>query len=312
MNIKIITLLSVAGILAYGCGGKGSASSSEKQEPTTPVTVTTPEIESMQDEITLNATSVYILKTDITASINGYIIKSGIQLGDKVRKGEVLIQLQTKEARSLGNEVNKLDPSFHFTGTNNIICPTNGYVVMSNHQLGDYVQEGDILATISANKSFGFVLNLPYELNGILNDNKEISITLPDGKKLTGVLDKVMPELDSVSQTQRVFFKIKQPENLPENLVAKAVLVKSKIERAITLPKQAILSDENQSAFWVMKLINNTTAVRVNIKKGIEKDNRVQITEPLFTEKDRIISTGNYGLADTAKVSIQKTNTQVQ
>nr|WP_320038662.1 HlyD family efflux transporter periplasmic adaptor subunit [uncultured Bacteroides sp.] len=312
MNIKIITLISVAGILAYSCGGKGTASSSESQEPTTPVTVTTPEIETMQDEITLNATSVYILKTDITASINGYIIKSGIQLGDKVTKGKVLIQLQTKEARSLGNEMNKLDPSFHFTGTNNIICPTNGYVIMSNHQLGDYVQEGDVLATISANNSFGFVLNLPYELNGILNDNKEISIILPDGKKLTGVLDKVMPELDSLSQTQRVFFKIKQPENLPENLVAQAVLVKSKIERAVTLPKQAILSDENQSVFWVMKMINSNTAIRVDIKKGIEKNDRVQIIKPLFTERDRIITTGNYGLADTAKVSVQKTNIQVQ
>ena len=313
MKIKIITLLSLAGTLVYGCGAKDPASSSEEtQKPTTPVTVSSPEITSMQDEITLNATSVYILKTDIKTNINGYIVKSGIQLGDKVSKGEVLFRLQTKEAKSLGNEVNKLDPSFHFTGLNNIVCPTSGYVVMSNHQKGDYVQEGEILATISDRNSFGFVLSLPYELNGVLNNNKEICITLPDGKKVTAVVNKIMPELDSASQTQRVFLKIKQPVNLPENLVAKAVLVKSKIAKAITLPKQAILSDENQSSFWVMKLINNTTAVRVNIKKGIEKGNRVQITEPLFTERDRIITTGNYGLADTAKVSVQIKNTQVR
>ncbi|BEG99455.1 efflux RND transporter periplasmic adaptor subunit [Bacteroides sedimenti] len=312
MNIKIIALLSLAGILIYSCGAKESASSSENQEPTTPVTVTTPEIASMQDEITLNATSVYILKTDITSTINGYIVESDIQLGDKVNKGEVLFRLQTKEAKSLGNEVNKLDPSFHFTGINNIVCPTRGYVIMSNHQQGDYVQEGQVLATISDEKSFGFVLNLPYELNGILGDNKEINICLSDGKKLTGIVNKIMPELDSVSQTQRVFLKIKQHVNLPENLVAKAILVKSRMNKAIILPKQAILSDEDQSTFWVMKLINDSTAIKVNIKKGIERDNRVQITEPLFTEKDRIIITGNYGLADTAKVAVQKTNIQLQ
>jgi len=59
-------------------------------------------------------------------------------------------------------------------------------------------------------------------------------------------------------------------------------------------------------------MINSNTAIRVDIKKGIEKNDRVQIIKPLFTERDRIITTGNYGLADTAKVSVQKANTQVQ
>jgi len=312
MKIKLIVLSAVAGLLTYGCGDKNVATSSENQVPTTPVTITTPEITSMKDEITLNATSVYLLKTDIKATINGYIFKASIQLGDKVRRGLLLFRLQTKEARSLGNTVNKLDPDFHFTGLNNIVCQTSGYVVMPNHQKGDYVQEGETLATISDQNSFGFVLNLPYELNGILNNNKEIRISLPDGKEMTGSVSKILPELDSVSQTQRVFIKIKQAVNLPENLVAKAILIKNKIEKAITLPKQAILSDDNQATFWIMKMINNTTAVRVNIKKGIENADRIQIIKPLFTEKDRIIITGNYGLADTAKVSVQKTNTQAR
>ena len=86
-------------------------------------------------------------------------------------------------------------------------------------------------------------------------------------------------------------------------------MIKNKVLKAVTVPKQAILSDENQATFWVMKMINNTTAVRVNIKKGIEKGDRVQIIEPQLTESDRILLTGNYGLADTAKVSIQKAST---
>jgi len=307
MKMKIIVLSSIVLLLTYSCGKKNSATSSETDDkkPTTPVTVTTPEITSMKDEITLNATSVYLLKTNVKATINGYIVKSGIQVGDKVNKGEILFRIQTKEAKSIGNEVNKLDPSFHFTGLNNIICPANGYVVMSNHQKGDYVQEGEVLATISNRNSFGFVLNLPYELNSVLKNNREIDINLPDGKKLVGVVSKIMPEVDSVSQTQRIFIKIKQAANLPENLVAKAVLIRNKIAGAVTLPKQAILSDDNQSTFWIMKMINKGIAVRVNVKKGLESGDRVQIIEPSFTERDRILVTGNYGLADTAKVSVQ-------
>jgi hypothetical protein len=56
--------------------------------------------------------------------------------------------------------------------------------------------------------------------------------------------------------------------------------------------------------FWVMKLINDSTAVKVPIKQATEADSVVEITSPLFTPTDRIIKTGNYGLPDTAYVKI--------
>ena len=53
-----------------------------------------------------------------------------------------------------------------------------------------------------------------------------------------------------------------------------------------------------------MKLINPTTAVKTAITKGIEAGGRVEILTPKFSENDKIVVTGNYGLADTAKVKI--------
>ena len=55
-----------------------------------------------------------------------------------------------------------------------------------------------------------------------------------------------------------------------------------------------------------MKLINDSTAIKVSVKKGIETTDKVEITEPAFSSTDRIIFIGNYGLADTAKIAIQK------
>jgi len=193
MKIELISALTMISLLASGCRDKEAKTSSEEKVPTTPVTVTTPETTSMEDEIALNVTSTYLLKTDVKAALNGYIYKTNIQFGDKVRKGEILFRLQTKEAKSLGNTITKLDPDFHFTGLNQIVCPTSGYVVMYNHQKGDYVQEGETLATISDRNSFGFILNLPYELNGILSKNKEIKISLPDGKEVIGSVGKILP-----------------------------------------------------------------------------------------------------------------------
>jgi hypothetical protein len=73
---------------------------------------------------------------------------------------------------------------------------------------------------------------------------------------------------------------------------------------AISLPKQSVLSDETQTNFWVMKVIDSATAVKVPVTKGIEIDNKVEILSPVFSPTDKILFTGNYGLNDTARIKI--------
>jgi hypothetical protein len=57
--------------------------------------------------------------------------------------------------------------------------------------------------------------------------------------------------------------------------------------------------------FWVMKLINDTTAIKINVKVGLKNKDEVEITDPLFIPTDRILSQGNYGLSDTALVNVE-------
>jgi uncharacterized NAD(P)/FAD-binding protein YdhS len=59
-----------------------------------------------------------------------------------------------------------------------------------------------------------------------------------------------------------------------------------------------------QKNFWVMKLINDSTAVRVPITKGIETTDRIEILSPKFSTSDKFLLTGNFGLSDTAKVKV--------
>ena len=55
-----------------------------------------------------------------------------------------------------------------------------------------------------------------------------------------------------------------------------------------------------------MKMINDTVAVKVLVKKGIETADKVEIIEPALQLKERFLATGNYGLPDTAKVILKK------
>jgi multidrug efflux pump subunit AcrA (membrane-fusion protein) len=133
-----------------------------------------------------------------------------------------------------------------------------------------------------------------------------VELLLPDGTKLNGVVGEVMPTVDSASQTQNIVIRVATGKMIPENLIAKVRILKTAKANTQSLPKPAVLTDETESNFWVMKLIDSVTAVKVPIKKGLETKDKVEILSPVFTPSDKILVTGNYGLPDTAKVKVEE------
>jgi len=293
-------------LLLFSCQSKDKAGDDDdtKVASQTAVTVTAVDSSALTDYIDLNATSTTLQKNYVKSNANGYIQEVNAQLGHDVKKDEVLFTIKTKEAQTIGNSINVLDTTFKFSGINKIRASAPGYISQISHQAGDYVQDGEALATISDRSSFVFLMQLPYELKQYVKAGQNVDLTLPGGTKITGSVSSFMPSVDTVAQTQGVVIKINAGQQIPENLVARARIVKASKSNTQSLPKSAILANETQTEFWVMKLINNTTAVKVPIKEGIQSGDRVEILSPKFSGKDKIIVTGNYGLADTAKVKI--------
>jgi multidrug efflux pump subunit AcrA (membrane-fusion protein) len=261
---------------------------------------------SLNEYIELNATSTYLQQNFVKSTLNGYIEKSNIKFGDKVHRNEVLFILKTKEARAIGNAVNQLDSSFRFSGVNVVRADVSGYVMVLNQQQGDYVQDGEQLAVISDAKSFVFVMNVPYEDKPYVSIGEKVQVILPDARSLDGIISSSMPLLDSATQTQSYSIRINPDQSIPQGLIAKVKILKSSINDAETLPKSSVLSDETQTNYWVMKMINDSTAVKVPVKTGIEKGDTLQILSPHFSPDDKILSRGNYGLSDTALVTVNK------
>ena len=293
-------------ILLAACHAKSAAepAAEEAPEAITPVTVVNVGIGPMQSFIDLNATSVFRQKWIVRSNLTGYLQNTTLQLNKMVGKGQTLFVVKTKEAQSIGNSINLLDPSFKFSGVNSIRSNGAGFVAEINHQPGDYVQDGEQLAVISDTKSFVFLLDLPYDMRRYLIGKTSVELTLPDGEKMNASIAGNLPSMDSVSQTQRVILKVNSSHPIPENLIAKVRLVKYLNEQSHHLPKAAVLADETQTNFWIMKMINDSLAVKVPVKKGIESEDNVEILSPVFSQQDKILVTGNYALADTAKVKV--------
>lgn len=303
-TITIVYLMAVT--LLFAC--KHPAAEEEDAEVTsqTPVAVTTIDQSPMADYVDMNATAVFQQKNYVKANANGYIQLANAKPGQFVNKGALLFTIKTKEAQAIGNSINILDTTFKFSGVNRIRAAEHGFITELNHQVGDYVQDGEQLAVINDESSFAFLLQVPYELRNLVKVGYEIPLTLPDGEKLNGRVSSLMPSVDTTSQTQGVVVKVNSSHPIPENLVAKARITKTAKPNTTSLPKSAILANETQTDFWVMKLINDTMAVKVPVTKGIETADRIEIVSPRFSPNDKIIVTGNYGLADTAKIKILK------
>jgi len=302
---KISLYFLILGAILGSCQSKKTEETiiEEEQETITPVTVTSLATEPMVEYIELNATSAFLQQGFVKASANGYVQSVNAQVGKMVSSQQRVFVLKTKEAQSIGNAINALDSTFKFFGIINIKAGTTGYISEINHEPGDYVQEGEQLAVVNDVNSFVFILNLPYELRQYVMNKDFVELLLPDGKKMMARIASAMPIVDSASQTQNIILKVNE-KNLPINLIGKVRVIKTEKINAVSLPKQSVLSDETQTNFWVMKLIDDSTAAKVPVTKGLAINDRIEIISPKFLTSDKFLLTGNYGLADTARIKI--------
>jgi multidrug efflux pump subunit AcrA (membrane-fusion protein) len=271
----------------------------------TPVTIATITEEDITENVTLNASSSYLKKNNLKSTANGYIKTIDAIIGQEVKTGTVLFTIQTKEAAAYKN-LNLKDTNLLYSGMIKIKATCDGVVSSIAHYAGEYVQDGDQLCTISDRNSLVFLLQVPYVLNKYIHLNDGCTIILPDSTSLKAKIDSKLNEMDATSQMISYMIKPLISSSIPENLLATVSIVKLHKTNAIIIPKAAVLGNETQTEFWVMKLINDTTAIKVLVTTGIKDRQNIEIISPKFSNQDRILTTGNYGLPDTATVDVKK------
>jgi hypothetical protein len=301
---SIFNLLILMTVLAPSCVHT-SGHPEEAQEVVTPVTVTSVMFKQVSSTVDLPAVTAFLNKSIIRATVTGTIEKISIVQGDYVSSDQLLFTIKTREASALGNTTGR-DSNLSFKGLINITSPKDGVINSVSYQKGDYVQEGDELASVSEQSGFVFLLDIPFELDRLVEKNRKCTIVMPDNRHFTGTITGKLSEMNIETQTIRYVVRPAFSGRLPANLIAKVILVRSTNDNAMVLPKKAILGDETQTEFWVMKLVNDSVAIKVPVTKGFENNDEVEITGPVFLSSDRIILSGNYGLPDTALISVIK------
>ncbi|MDA3906246.1 MAG: hypothetical protein PF484_09245 [Bacteroidales bacterium] len=297
LNIGFI----VAIILIQSCKNKETSSDTLLPQPI--VSIVYPVLGSIQEKEQINGQVVYLNKATITAPITGYVTDVNIKLGDWIKKGSLLFNIQTKESKALQNS--NILPSNQF-GIIPVYASASGFInTLSITDAGIFITEGNVMATIVKNTDLAIQVNAPFGYRKLLNSAKSIEIELPDQEIKLATFYKAMPIVDAVSQTQQILFKLTKYSPLPENLnVIVKISIKHKNDIMI-LPKEAILTNETQDKFWIMKVIADSLALKIPVVKGLENDGEVEIIKPALKLTDIIIQKGAYGLSDSTKVKIK-------
>lgn len=303
------SLLFVALFLSVfvSCRSKKTETVPNTMDPKVSVKTTIITSGSIDDIISLNGKSIFLKKNAVLSSISGYLKKNYIQYGDVVHKNELLFEIQTKENKALENT--GLDTGFSSSkiGIISILAPSDGIICDLNiNSSGMYIAEGGQLCTIIENKNMMIQVNVPYEYNQWIKINKECKIILPDSTFLDGNIYKIMPVINETSQTQNVLIKVRSQRLIPENLNVIVKIVKLSHPKALLIPKEALLTNETQQEFWVMKIHHDSIAIKVPVKKGFENNHVVEIISTKIAVNDPVIIEGAYGLSDSTIVKIVK------
>ena len=102
MKYQIVLLLLIVSL--GGCGQRGTSNGNMQEEkPGTAVTLTHTAFGKIEKEIILSATTMYQNKSVVSAPIPAFITEVLVQPGSRVKAGDVLYRIESKEQHALGN-----------------------------------------------------------------------------------------------------------------------------------------------------------------------------------------------------------------
>lgn len=290
MNVKYILPLSVC---MGACSGTSHDNINEDMQ-TTEVTLTHAVRGHIAQETILSATTAYQSKAAVAAPVASFVTEVRVRPGTRVRLGELLYRLESKEQHALGTEGSFIDLKAEHDGT----------VLDVQAQPGSYVAEGAVLCTVVETGSLVFEINVPYEQRKYAKGGNRCILELPDGTRLPATVQAPLATMNTVSQSEKVVALAEAPF-LPEGLNVKAIFTSEETSETVTiLPKSAVQSDETLTEHWIMKLSADSTSVRVPVEVGNSSRDSIEILSPSLSPQEQIIRTGGYGLADGAKVTV--------
>tara|TARA_R110002074_G_scaffold197610_15_gene365019 strand:+ start:11378 stop:12295 length:918 start_codon:yes stop_codon:yes gene_type:complete len=290
-------------ILALSCKNKTNNSIGKKA----PISVQVAEVQQndIKEYLTFNGITQFQQKENIRSNVTGYVSWMKYKIGDPIRTGQTFATVRTKEQDALKEAV-KIDSTLSkFVKPQSIQSNATGVITILNVTTNDYLAEGDILATVVQPKSLVVQVNVPYEYEDYVFIGSSCEIVLQNEKTIFAKITGTLPTINPVSQSQSFLIALPN-EDLPENLNVQVRMVYREDTKAMTVPKSALQTNELLTEYWVLKLTNDSVAIKHSVTPKLKNDSLVQIESNELHIGDKVITTGGYQMQDSTIISVQK------
>ena len=223
--------------------------------------------------------------------------------GDFIDTASVFCSVETKEQHALKNH-NKNDTTLkRFQQSLHVVSNAAGTITSINVLQGDYIAEGDVLASVSEPRSLIVVVNVPFEFHSRVQTNAPCDIVLPDNNVIHTSISGTLPVVNASSQSQAFFIRLPH-ETLPENLNVTVRIPLRKQQSAFCVPSAAVQTDDMQQHYWLMAMQADSTVRKVPVELGIQNADWTEIKNSSLSERDLVVVRGAYGLADSTHVRV--------
>ena len=290
-------------ILALSCKNKTNNSIGKKA----PINVQVAEVQQndIKEYLTFNGITQFQQKENIRSNVTGYVSWTKYKIGDHIRTGQTFATVRTKEQDALKEAV-KIDSTLSkFVKPQSIQSNATGVITILNVTTNDYLAEGDILATVVQPKSLVVQVNVPYEYKDYVSIGSSCEIVLQNEKSISTKITGTLPTIDPVAQSQSFLIALPN-EDIPENLNVQVRMVYREDTKAMTVPKSALQTNELLTEYWVLKLTNDSVAIKHSVTPKLKNDSLVQIESNELHIGDKVITTGGYQMQDSTIISVQK------
>jgi multidrug efflux pump subunit AcrA (membrane-fusion protein) len=260
----------------------------------------------------------------IRAVITGKVVDLKVMEGDRVKSGEELLAIISKEsdvaiagARELlalaqseeqKKEAEKALQLAEQSAAKSVVnAPFDGTISNRLVTDGEYMAEGSDLLEIVDNSSIYFMANMPIQNAQSVHAGNRAVITFPTTNfpPMNGVIAAISPDVDPSSQTVgvRVSFT-SMPPLLKPGMFGIASIKLAEHKSVMLVPKPAVYHDDELNKYFVVRAQGDTLTLLTQVNVGLMDSTNVEIVSGL-TKQDTVITAGGYGLPDSTEITVE-------
>lgn len=336
----MIIVIAFASLLA-GCD-KDKQAMDNKLPLSTPISVSVDQVTRRiaAHQVEVVGTVQAVKRAEISSKITGNIIILQVDLGSKIKKGDLLIELSAGEIsarvqqakaqleqaqRNLAREESLLKKNAATAQTVKslrdstkiaeaayneavtmldycrITAPFSGVITKKMSNVGDLATPGKPLLHLEEENNLQVVTNIPEAMILRIQKNDRLSIFIPSvNLEVEGIVAEISPVADPSSRSAPVKLRIPPDSRLRSGQFARVTLTGEQTE-TLTIPSSAVVPFGQIERVYV---IHDDKARLRLVRTGSQQNGQIEILSGL-TEGERVIKEADTNLHDGQPVVIQ-------